>query len=164
MSHGLPDFLVDYLVQRDNQRAQAVDDFLDKLTKRERALIMQIAVMGYVQGVRHPEGERIPSNGPLLAQVIDACFAFPDTYPTVTGIAHGNSEPVTRVEWFVEREHPEGSWSQCSNTTTDPEQASIWLGAHQKAMDFEFRVSRRVTSTVTEVSVTEILPPDEEGE
>lgn len=162
MADALPEPLVAYLAERDAQRANAVDDFLNRLTPRERALIKQIAVMGYVQGVRHPNGERIPNNTPLLAQVIDACFSFPDLYPTITGIARGDSQPVTRVEWFVECRQPDGSWSQCGSTTTDAEEASIRLGAHQKAMDFEFRVSRRVTSVVTEVSVTEMLPSDEE--
>ena len=43
------------------------------------------AVMGYVRGSMHPRGEEIPLNADILADVINACFAFPHLYPTITG-------------------------------------------------------------------------------
>jgi hypothetical protein len=34
----------------------------------------------------HPRGEEIPLNADILAEVIDACFVFPDLYPAVATI------------------------------------------------------------------------------
>jgi hypothetical protein len=83
MTTDLPAALVAYLAERDAQRADAVTDFLAGLTDRERALVKDAAVMGYVQGRRHLEGELHPKDGWVLATVIDACFAFPDLYPAI---------------------------------------------------------------------------------
>lgn len=85
MAHLTDDFLFGYLAEREAQRADAVSDVLARLTDRERALIKDVAAMGYVQGMRHPQGERVPKDGPILAQVIDACLAFPDLYPAISG-------------------------------------------------------------------------------
>ena len=52
MPDVLPAFLVDYFVQRDTERRNAVTKFLGLLTDRERTLIREAAVMGYVQESR----------------------------------------------------------------------------------------------------------------
>lgn len=87
MSHGLPDFMVNYLAERDAQRANAVNAFLAKLTPRERALFHDAAVMGYVQGLMRDRDEGCPKDSAVMALVADACFAFPDLYPAVNAIA-----------------------------------------------------------------------------
>lgn len=83
MTTDLPDALVAYLAKRDAQRADDVATFLATLTDRERALVKDAAVMGYVQGRRHPQGEKHPKDSWVLATVVDACLAFPDLYPAV---------------------------------------------------------------------------------
>lgn len=83
MADILPEFLVTCLEQRDTARFDAVNDTLASLTERERALVKDAAVMGYVRGMTHPLGERIPRDRAILAEVIDACLAFPDLYPAV---------------------------------------------------------------------------------
>ncbi|WP_433855141.1 hypothetical protein [Streptomyces kronopolitis] len=47
---AVPAFLVDYLDKRDAHRADAVNAVLASLTDRERTLVHDAAVMGYVQG------------------------------------------------------------------------------------------------------------------
>ena len=84
----MPDALLAYLAQRDAQRADAVDAFLASLTERERRLMREAAVMGYVRGRMHPEGEPHPKDGTVLAEVIDACLAFPDLYPVIAAVAN----------------------------------------------------------------------------
>ena len=84
MTNTLPDALVAYLEQRDAQRAADIRSKLDALTDRERALTKEAAVMGYVQGRRHLDGEDHPKDSHVLALVIDACTAFPDLYPAVS--------------------------------------------------------------------------------
>jgi hypothetical protein len=42
--------------------------------------------MGYVRGSMHPKNEEIPLNKAILADVVNACFAFPDLYPAVATI------------------------------------------------------------------------------
>lgn len=83
----LPAALVTYFEQREAARADAVNDVLASLTDRERVLVKEAAVMGYVQGKRHPEGEPHPKDSAVLAMVIDACIAFSDLYPTIAGAA-----------------------------------------------------------------------------
>lgn len=63
--------------------AAAVRDVLTALTDRERALIKDAAVMGYVRGTLHPRGEPVPKDGAIVTEVIDACLAFPDLYPAI---------------------------------------------------------------------------------
>lgn len=83
MSETLPDSLVAYLAARDAQRADAVSAFLASLTDRERGLFHDAAVMGYVQGLMRDREEGCPKDSAVMALVADACFAFPDLYPTV---------------------------------------------------------------------------------
>ncbi|MFG2359416.1 hypothetical protein [Streptomyces sp. NPDC048521] len=78
--------LADYFAKRQAARAERVRAFLDSLTPRERALVQDVAVMGYVRGSMHPRGEEIPLNADILADVINACFVYPDLYPAVATI------------------------------------------------------------------------------
>lgn len=78
--------LDEYFAKRQAARADRVRAFLDSLTNRERALVQDIAVMGYVRGSMHPKGEEIPLNAAILADVVNACFASPDLHPAVATI------------------------------------------------------------------------------
>lgn len=84
----LPDELVRYLAERDRQRAERVHRVYETLTKREQRLVREAAVMGFVQGTRHAGGfdVPIPPDRRIVAQVIDACFAFPDLYPAFDAV------------------------------------------------------------------------------
>lgn len=126
MSAQLPEFLVTYLADRDAQRAKAVDDFLAKLTPRERHLVHDAAVMGYVQGLMRDREEGVPKDSQTIALVVDACFAFPDQYPGINAIARAKTpEPVWRLEsnwhgaweqWLVDRHDPDlarAEYDQC---------------------------------------------------
>lgn len=88
------DFLLDYLAKRDAERADAVQERLATLTERERLLIKEAAVMGYVQGVRNgPYRDKIPGDRAILAEVVQACISFNDLYPTISGyVADGGDE------------------------------------------------------------------------
>jgi hypothetical protein len=108
-----------YLVDRDAQRAQAVDDFLAKLTPRERALVHDAAVMGYVQGLMRDRSEGAPKDSQVIALVVDACFAFPDQYQGVNRIAAASApEPV----WQIETKQ-RGEWRQWVPDRTDEAEA-----------------------------------------
>jgi len=84
MAHGLPDYLVDYLIQRDTERTNAVTAFLASLTDRERALVRDAAVMGYVRGRMHPKDEPHPKDSHVLAEVVAACLDITDMYPAIS--------------------------------------------------------------------------------
>lgn len=86
MTQPLPDFLITYLAERDAQRADAVNTVLAALTDRERALVKDVAVMGYVRGTLHATGERVPKDSRVLAEVVDACLAHPDLYPAIAAV------------------------------------------------------------------------------
>jgi hypothetical protein len=147
----LPDFLVSYFEQRQAARAEAVNTFLASLTDRERALVQDAAVMGYVRGSMHPRGEEIPLNKAIVADVVNACFSFPDLYPAVN--AHFEDHRQT-VEYFVQCQQPDSSWEQCSSTTTDPQFVMERLDARRRMQpDFEYRIARRTTTTVIEIAL-----------
>ena len=92
---GVTAALADYFAKRQAARANRIRTFLDSLSPRERALIQDAAVMGYVRGSMHPRGEEIPLNPDILNEVIDACFAFPDLYPAVATIERCPGFPDT---------------------------------------------------------------------
>ncbi|MFG3051827.1 hypothetical protein ACGFZP_12880 [Kitasatospora sp. NPDC048239] len=79
----LPDALVAYFAQRETARLDAVAEILMGLTERERLLVKEASVMGWVQGMRHHDLE-YPGDRQALITVVDACLTFSDLYPTLT--------------------------------------------------------------------------------
>lgn len=155
MPNALPDFLVDYLAPRAVQRAEAVDTFLDSLTERERDLFRDAAVMGYVRGSLHPRDEEIPLNKAIVAEVVSACFAFPDLYPAVNA---DYEEQCQTIEYFVQGQQPDGTWEQCSSSSTDLEFVIQRLAARRRAQpEFDYRIARRTTTVLVEAQ----LPAEE---
>ena len=108
MTDALPEHLVTYLADREEQRAQAVHGFLAKLTPRERALFHDAAVMGYVQGLQRSRDDTVPKDSQITALVVDACFAFPEQYPGVTQIA---ATTAPTAVWQIETKQ-RGEWRQ----------------------------------------------------
>ncbi|NUS25073.1 MAG: hypothetical protein HOV92_12735 [Streptomyces sp.] len=103
----LPQFLVDYFDRRQAARADRINTFLSGLTPREHALVEQAAVMGYVRGSMAPKGAEIPLNKAILAEVVDACFSFPELYP----VFHADLAPHPPAsEWIVETRMLDGTW------------------------------------------------------
>lgn len=82
----LPAAYLAYLAKRDAQRADAITATLGCLSERELRLVREAAVMGYVRGRMHLEGEPHPKDTAVLAEVIDACLAAPDLYPVISGV------------------------------------------------------------------------------
>ena len=82
----LPAQLLAYFAEREQQRANDVAATLACLTERERRLIREAAVMGYVQGQRHPAGESHPKDRAVMSLVVGECLAFPDLYPVISGV------------------------------------------------------------------------------
>jgi hypothetical protein len=149
VTNALPDFLVTYHNNREQQRAKAVDDFLAKLTPRERALFHDAAVMGYIQGLMRDRAEGAPKDSQTIALVVDACFAFPDLYPAVNTIARSKAplEPVWQIET-----NQRGTWRQWLADRNNPEEARaeyeqcVAENGHQWA----FRLVRADTTQVIE--------------
>ena len=82
----LPEPLIRYFADRATQRARDVDTILAALTERERRLVREAAVMGYVRGRMHPADVDQPKDSAVLSEVVDACLAFPDKYPVISGV------------------------------------------------------------------------------
>lgn len=80
----LPNVIIQYIAGRDAYRAKAVAELISGLTERELLLVKEAAVMGWVQGMRHHDLP-CPPDRKILTTVIDACLAFADLYPTITG-------------------------------------------------------------------------------
>lgn len=82
----IPEALVRYFKALDDHHARELARALNGLTMREKLLVKEAAVMGWVQGVRHSDLE-YPGDRYVLASVIGACVssAFRDLYPTISG-------------------------------------------------------------------------------
>ncbi|MFI5649959.1 hypothetical protein ACIA71_01900 [Streptomyces anulatus] len=156
MTTPLPDGLVDYLIARDAQRAEAVTHFLGRLTDRERTLMRDAAVMGYVQGRRHPDHQEHPKDSAVLRLVIDAALAIPDLYPATAAVEQQTT--TTTLEYFLQTQDTDGTWGESSSYETDPE----WIVERLKRRraqhpQREHRIAWR-TTTVTTGPVPRIVP------
>lgn len=148
MSTDLPEPLLAYFATREAQRAAAVTAFLDGLSDYERGLFHDAAVMGYVRGSMHPRDAEIPLNKAIIADVINACFAHRDLYPTVNAEFE---ERRTIVEYYAQTQQPDGTWVDSSGRTTILEAAeNLLVGVRRRVPDAEHRLARRVTSVAVE--------------
>ena len=96
MTAALPPELVTYLVTRAQQREQIIDDRLAELTPRERSLVRDAAVMGYVQGRLDERAHTdYPKDTAILRMVIDAALLEESGYAILRGVAHEYTEPET---------------------------------------------------------------------
>ncbi|TFI30116.1 hypothetical protein [Streptomyces sp. 4R-3d] len=156
MTTPLPAQLVDYLVKRDAERADAVAEFLGSLTDREHALIREAAVMGYVQGRRHPRDENHPKDSAVLRLVIDAALAIPDLYPAIAAVKEQTT--TSTLEYFVQIQQPDGTWEQGSSASPDPAYIQQQFTARKASHpEWESRIAWR-TSTVTTGQTPRIVP------
>jgi hypothetical protein len=85
MTTQADEFLIDYLTRQDAARTDRAATAFAALTDRERLLVKEAAVMGYVRGTMAPKGEKIPKDSAITQEVVTACLSFPDLYPTITG-------------------------------------------------------------------------------
>lgn len=85
--------LLRYLGARLQARGERVRDVLAGLSERERRLVREVAVMANVRGMqRGLAGQRdVPGDTAVVTDVIDACLAMPDLYPTIS-TAEGRDE------------------------------------------------------------------------
>lgn len=89
----IPEALAAYFAARQADREQRRLALLEPLTDRERLLVKEAAVMGFVQGVRKAEVSvegaynkcEIPGDADILRRTLDGFLSFPDIYPTITG-------------------------------------------------------------------------------
>ncbi|MET9055273.1 hypothetical protein ABZW50_29410 [Streptomyces bacillaris] len=152
----LPEGFVAYLIARDAERADAITEFLGRLTDRERTLMRDAAVMGYVQGRRHPHGEEHPKDSAVLQLVIDAALDIPDLYPATAAVSE--QATTTRLEYFLQTRQDDGTWGESSSYETDPE----WIVERLKRRraqhpQHEHRIAWR-TTTVTTGPIPRIVP------
>lgn len=80
-------------------RAARAEAQLTLLTPRERELVREAAVMGWVQGVRTTGGseQHIPHDRDIVRQVVEHCQSFDDMYPLLGG------DLRDLVQWLVFR-------------------------------------------------------------
>ena len=74
-----------YLVAQDKARRERVLRILGAMTKRERQLVKEVAVMAWVRGNRASgDGHAaIPPDSEIVTDVILACLSMENLYPTV---------------------------------------------------------------------------------
>lgn len=93
---AIPAAVVAYIAERDDWRGREVRRRWAALSPRERRLVREAAVMGYVQGVRAVPGSfdvKIRPDREIVSMVIDACSSFPELYPTIYRAGSRRREP-----------------------------------------------------------------------
>lgn len=80
----MQDGVAAYLRLSAERRQARVEEMLNNLTERERLLVREAVVMGFVRGVMSHTAP-IPSDSDILADVLAACDVQRDLYPTLTG-------------------------------------------------------------------------------
>lgn len=70
--------------------------FANRAAERERALMKDAAVMGYVQGTYHRRDVDVfPKDSWIIATVIEACLGCPDLYRTISGYVEETDDDDT---------------------------------------------------------------------
>lgn len=87
------DQIAAYFEARARQRQQDIDARLAQLTPRERSLVRDAAVMGYVLGSRHPRDEDIPLDDAVMRSVVYAAIRDNEYFHVLRGAAHEYTEP-----------------------------------------------------------------------
>lgn len=94
MSTELPPQIAAYFATRAQQREQEIDDRIAELTPRERSLVRDAAVMGYVQG-RMDESAKVdfPKDTPIFRGVVLAAIRDDQNFHVLRGAVHQYTEP-----------------------------------------------------------------------
>ncbi len=74
MTLDLPPHIVAYMETQAEAYAERTRRVLDALTPREQRLVREAAVMGYVVGVREPQGSPIPKDTEVMWTVVTSCL------------------------------------------------------------------------------------------
>ena len=89
MSPEMEANLTSYLAARRDMEAERVESTLAAMNPRERKLVREAAVMGYVRGsmagavdARAGRETVIPPDSQVLRHVTECCLSMPDLYPT----------------------------------------------------------------------------------
>jgi hypothetical protein len=89
-----PAELAAYFETRARQREQDIDERLAELTPRERSLVRDAAVMGYVLGRQDERAKaEFPKDTPIQRAVVYAALREDEHYAVLRGIAHQYIEP-----------------------------------------------------------------------
>lgn len=82
----IPDVLLTLFANRAAERHQRAAERFGTFTERERLLMKEAAVMGYVQGTYHRRDVDVfPKDSWIISTVIEACLGCPDLYRTIGG-------------------------------------------------------------------------------
>lgn len=94
MTAEFPPELVAYFESRARQREEDIDARLTELTPRERSLVRDAAVMGYVLGRLDERAEaEFPRDTPIVRAVVYAALREDENYKVLRGVAHQYTEP-----------------------------------------------------------------------
>ena len=109
----IPPELLDYFATREQERASRADTAWRTLTKFERRVVREAAVMGYVRGYqagnldgRTGKGgpldntRRIPGDFDIVRTVIQHCDSTADLYPYLADACAGRRRRITRKRLF----------------------------------------------------------------
>lgn len=85
--------LVQYFASRERDRQAQVEALLARMTKRERLIVREAAVMANVRGGMRAGANmaesKIPADSFVVADTLLACVSMPELYPALYAMSRG---------------------------------------------------------------------------
>lgn len=94
------DRFVAYLATRDQERRAEVNRLVAMMTKRERALVREVAVHAYVRGLMAGRGgeQQPPKDSETLFWTLLGCLSMDDLNPTIARLSRRAERLHARAE------------------------------------------------------------------
>ena len=93
MSAGVTDeALLNYLATMERSRQEQAKEMYRRLTRRERRILREAAVMGFVlgtwSGIKPGNGRDMPPDSKIVELVLNSCQSQKDLYPLLGRLLH----------------------------------------------------------------------------
>lgn len=164
---AIPESILRYLESQEQGRVETANDAMKQLTDRERHVLREAAVMGWVRGAMSAGGgsESIPKDIAILVEVINCCRSNADLYPKIAAAANRELEPTWRdvlramraAEWTGRGGASWRMWGAWSGEDVNDQHG--WVIRYQFLRTVKFTVVGPGTGHMTNRSYTELINP-----
>lgn len=83
---SMPEWVAEHLARREAGRTKAASKMLESLSPRNRKLVREAAIMGYVLGTRNADGA-LPGDDAIVTCVLIEAMKNGDLYPAINRLS-----------------------------------------------------------------------------